>query len=259
VLTSDPTRTLTISPAGSDRGTYKITSSDVTNYFKAWATASNAGGTSSQANSSQVGPATVAPPTIISLAGPTVSRNSTSTYIYSTTNGSWNGSPTSYAYQWYCYKSLPYPPYSSYITISGATSATSPDVSAYVGYDIYCIVTATNSAPTSGTATSNFLTITTATGGSAPPTPTVSGNNSLAVGGTFTWSSTGATSYTWTVYNPNGTINGTYSVSPGTSTKTSWRPGYDGKWAGSGNYSLYVYATNSAGNSATANVTTYMT
>jgi hypothetical protein len=54
VLTSDPLRAST----SSSSGTYTITSSDVSNYFKAFATASNAGGTSTQAFSSQVGPAT---------------------------------------------------------------------------------------------------------------------------------------------------------------------------------------------------------
>jgi hypothetical protein len=57
VLTSDPSRTLSMS--NSTTGTYTITSSDVPNYFKAWATASNSAG-SNTAASSQVGPATTA-------------------------------------------------------------------------------------------------------------------------------------------------------------------------------------------------------
>ena len=53
VLTSDPLRASTTNSTG----TYTITSSDVPNYFKAFATATNAGGTSSQVSSTQVGPA----------------------------------------------------------------------------------------------------------------------------------------------------------------------------------------------------------
>ena len=100
VLTSDPLRASTTSASG----TYTITSSDVPNYFKAWATASNAGGTSTQAFSSQVGPAytPVVPgaPTINSSSSTTSSitlnftkgTNSTSTRAY--LNGSFDGSTT---------------------------------------------------------------------------------------------------------------------------------------------------------------------
>jgi len=59
VLTSDPQRGSTTSSSA----TYTITSSDVPNYFKAWATASNTAGTSADASSSQVGPATTPPVT----------------------------------------------------------------------------------------------------------------------------------------------------------------------------------------------------
>jgi hypothetical protein len=59
VLTSDPQRGSTTSSSA----TYTITSSDVGKYFKAWATASNTAGTSSDASSSQVGPATTPPVT----------------------------------------------------------------------------------------------------------------------------------------------------------------------------------------------------
>jgi hypothetical protein len=62
VLTSDPLRASTTSTSG----TYTIASGDVGKFFKAFATATNSGGTSTEASSTQVGPATVAPiiPTI---------------------------------------------------------------------------------------------------------------------------------------------------------------------------------------------------
>ena len=53
VLTSDPLRASTSSASG----TYTIVAGDVPNYFKAFATASNSAGTSTEANSTQVGPA----------------------------------------------------------------------------------------------------------------------------------------------------------------------------------------------------------
>ena len=53
VLTSDPLRASTSSASS----TYTIVSGDVPNYFKAFATASNSAGTSTEANSTQVGPA----------------------------------------------------------------------------------------------------------------------------------------------------------------------------------------------------------
>jgi hypothetical protein len=91
-----------------------------------------------------------------------------------------------------------------------------------------------------------------------PYTPMVSADNGLPVGGTFYWYSSNATDYIWTVYNPNGTINGTFSVSPGTGTRNFWSPAVQGTWAGAGNYTLYVYAHNAAGYSSVASITLYM-
>ncbi len=67
VLTSDPLRASTSSTSG----TYTIVSADVPNYFKAFATASNSAGTSTEASSTQVGPAVSAatvPGTVNSLS-----------------------------------------------------------------------------------------------------------------------------------------------------------------------------------------------
>jgi len=44
-----------------------------------------------------------------------------------------------------------------------------------------------------------------------------------------------------------------------TYTGTSFRPGYDGTgWQGSGNYTIYVSATNSGGSSVVSSLTTFM-
>jgi hypothetical protein len=88
-----------------------------------------------------------------------------------------------------------------------------------------------------------------------PGTPSISGNNSLAVGGTFSWSATNATSYAFSVYGPSGLQYSTYGGYVGT---TSFRPGYDATWQGAGTYTIYVYAHNSGGDSSTASLSTYM-
>jgi hypothetical protein len=79
-------------------------------------------------------------------------------------------------------------------------------------------------------------------GGSAPTSVSVSGNNSLAIGGTFSWGATGATSYNVTINGPSGNV-----VSLTNTSTTSYRPGYDGGWQGSGNYDCYVTAVNDYG------------
>lgn len=82
VLTSDPLRASTSSTSG----TYTITSGDVPNYFKAFATATNSGGTSTEASSTQVGPAVSAstvPGTVNSL---------TATSLLSGSNLNWSAS-----------------------------------------------------------------------------------------------------------------------------------------------------------------------
>ncbi len=82
VLTSDPLRASTSSTSG----TYTITSADVPNFFKAFATASNSAGTSAEASSTQVGPAvaaTTVPGTVNSL---------TASSLLSGTNLNWSAS-----------------------------------------------------------------------------------------------------------------------------------------------------------------------
>ena len=80
VLTSDPLRASTSSTSG----TYTITSGDVPNYFKAFATASNSAGTSTEASSAQVGPA-VAVSTV-----PGIVTSFTATSSLASTTLSWN-------------------------------------------------------------------------------------------------------------------------------------------------------------------------
>lgn len=86
VLTSDPLRASTTSSSG----TYTIQSADVPNYFKAWATVTNSGG-SGYAASIQVGPATAAPVTY------SVTWNSNGGSPSVSTTGPYNSGTTHYA------------------------------------------------------------------------------------------------------------------------------------------------------------------
>ena len=103
-----------------------------------------------------VGTVPLPAPTIISGYEP-VNTNTSNTRNFSVTNGSWNNSPTGYSYQWKAFTYLAYPPYTSTINV-GTNSSSYSGISTYDGYSIYCVVTATNAGPSSGTATSNSIT-----------------------------------------------------------------------------------------------------
>jgi hypothetical protein len=183
VLTSDPLRASTSSTSG----TYTITSADVPNFFKAFATASNSAGTSTEVSSTQVGPATLPAP--VNTSAPTIAPTSGTAGVttYSVTSvGSWTNSPTSYAYQWQ-YNDQG----AVYLSISGATSSSySPPSnfnSIYIS-PIRCSVTASNSGG-SATAFSNTATV-------SAPVVTVPGlvtsftaTSSLS-GSTLSWNAT---------------------------------------------------------------------
>lgn len=103
----------------------------------------------------------------------------------------------------------------------------------------------------------------TGTRANAPATPapvlsSITGDNSLAVGGTFSWSFTNSpTAYSVFCTGPTGTVFTTSNAY--TYTGTTFRPGYDGTgWQGSGNYTIYVSARNSGGDSAVASFTRFM-
>jgi hypothetical protein len=107
-------------------------------------------------SSTAVGTVPIPAPTIISGAEP-VNTNTSGTRNFSVTTGSWNNSPTGYSYQWKAQTYLAYPPYVNTINV-GTNSSSYSGISTYDGYSIYCIVTATNAGPSSGTATSNAIT-----------------------------------------------------------------------------------------------------
>jgi hypothetical protein len=123
--------------------------------------------------------------------------------------------------------------------------------------------TASNSAGTSSTVqSSNTITSTAAGGGGAAPVLiSITGNNSLQYGGTFTWSfSNSPTAYSIFVSGPNGTVYST--INAYTYSTTTFRPGYDGNISPppfpSGSYTINVSARNASGDSTVATVTTFM-
>ena len=151
-------------------------------------------------------------PTAIELAPPVVTRT-TNTYNYSTTNGSWNNSPTSYSYQWKAQTSLPYPPYYNTINV-GTDSSSYTSSSTYDYYSIYCIVTASN-AGGSNMASSNSIQNTPVTTDAAPvnttlPSITPTSGNAGATTytcdpGVWTGSPTPTITYQWQ-YNDQGSL-----------------------------------------------------
>lgn len=127
--------------AGASASTYTLAAADVGATIRAVVTASNAGGSS---------PATSAPTAIVAsspsapsnTALPAVTGQTVQGGPLTTTNGSWNGSPTSYSYQWdHCDSSG-----ANCSAISGATSSTYTLAAGDVGHTIRSVVTATNAS-----------------------------------------------------------------------------------------------------------------
>ncbi len=97
-------------------------------------------------------------------------------------------------------------------------------------------------------------------GGNPPGTPTITGNNTLPLGGTFSWTFTGGTApFTYSVFcsGPSGTVFTTSNQY--TWGSASFRPAYDGTggtngtgWQGAGNYQISVSVRDSLGLTSSA-------
>ena len=154
--------------SGATSSSYTLAGSDVGDTIRVVVTATNAGG-STPATSAQT--ATVTSPPAPSNSGvPVVSGSAQQGDVLTTSNGSWSGSPTSYAYQWQdCNGSG-----ASCSGISGATSSSYTLAAGDVGHTVRSVVTATN-AGGSTPADSAVSGVVAASGGSggSPPTDTV--------------------------------------------------------------------------------------
>jgi hypothetical protein len=151
VLTSDPLRASTTSTSGS----YTITSSDVPNYFKAWATATNSGG-STVASSAQVGPAAGTP----TGTAPTTPSGLSNSYSSGPSwTGSWSASSGTapITYYWSLYQAQTSGGAVT-ATASGSTTGTSftQSMNSANGLWAYFTVYANNAYGNSMTATSGW-------------------------------------------------------------------------------------------------------
>ena len=241
-----------------------------TYYF--WVSASNTNDVWTSYSSSPRGQATPSAPVSIPSGGSvSLSGSNTAGSVITANTSGWSGSPTSYDVYITTTTAVrdPVSTDSRVASSNGLSSVTytitSSDAISPVNR-FRAFATASNTAGTSTPVVQSANTIVTAQsgggggggGGAAPVLVSITGNNSLAVGGTFSWSfSNSPTSYSVFVQGPTGT---NYTTSNQyTYTGTSFRPGYDGfGWQGSGNYTIYVSARNSSGDSAVASVTTFM-
>ena len=143
---------------GAAGSTYTVQASDVGHTTRAVVTATNTGGSAS-ATSGQTATVSPLPPT--NTTAPSISGTAQQGQTLTTSNGSWSGSPTSYAYQWQDCDSSG----NNCSSIGGATSISYTLVGSDVGNTIRVVVTATN-AGGSGSATSTQTGVV-----SAPPAP----------------------------------------------------------------------------------------
>jgi hypothetical protein len=128
---------------GATSTTYALASSAIGYTIRVAETATNAGGSATVA-SNQTGVVTAqsASSAPSSTAAPLISGTAQQGQTLTTSNGSWSGSPTSYAYQWQdCDNSG-----NSCAIIGGATSSSYSLASGDVGHTIRAIVTATNAS-----------------------------------------------------------------------------------------------------------------
>ena len=126
---------------GTNASTYTLVIADSTAAITCVVTATNAGG-STPATSNTITAGNYAP---VNTVAPDVTGLAYVGDVLTTTDGTWTGSPTSYSYQW-----------KRGVTNIGTNVNTHTLVSADAGFNITCVVTATN-ASGSTNATSNVI------------------------------------------------------------------------------------------------------
>ncbi len=138
--------------AGATHSTYGLKSADIGHTIRVQETASNASGASETVTSAHTSKVLPLPP--INVDPPTISANVSSLFTVglglTEAHGVWNGSPTSYTYQWELCNSAG----ASCTAISGASTQTFTLTSADVGGTLRVQETATNAGGASQPATS---------------------------------------------------------------------------------------------------------
>ena len=155
--------------SGATSSSYTLASGDVGHTIRVAVTATNAGGSTS-ATSAQTATVSAAPAPS-NTAVPAVSGTAQQGDTLTTTNGSWTGSPTSYAYQWQdCNTSG-----ASCSTISGATSSSHTLASSDVGDADRVVVSACNTSGCGPATSAQTATVSAAPAPSSTGVPVVSG------------------------------------------------------------------------------------
>lgn len=267
--TSNPPTTgnLLVASSTSSSVSYTITDSDAAApafYFKAFATATNSGGTSSQVESNVV--LSVVRPVAPSGGSVTLSGSGVAGTSLTASTSGWSGSPTSYNI--YIYASTSNPPYMSDVfKASSASTSVSYTVTTFDAspppYYFRAFATATNAAGTSSIAVSSVI-LSSLPAVSAPSTPTgVTNTYNGGTSYTFSWNaSSGATGYyinygensTAPSSNPPASIVGNVRSNVVFTSSTS----YSFTSLSSSNYvGFQVAATNSGGTSSYSSPTVY--
>ena len=248
------------SASGTATTTVSATGLQPNRSYSTTVTAINAGGTATNTVSQTTPSAPVSAPSggSVSLSG-----SSTPGSVITASTSGWSGSPTSYDVYITTALSPTIPTSgSTRVASSGGGSSTTYTITssdAIAPVNIFrAFATASNSGGTSATVQSSNTITATAPAGAVPVLISLTGNNSLLVGGTFSWSfSNSPTAYSLFVTGPSGTVYTTSNAY--TYSTTTFRPGYDGTgWQGSGTYTIYVSAQNASGNSAVASLSTFM-
>jgi len=125
---------------GATASSYKLAAGDVGHTMRVVVTASNAGGSTKASSepSSAVVAATTPPP--VNTALPKISGTAKEGQTLSASEGSWSGSPTSYAYQWEDCNSSG----AACSEIGGARTSSYKLLASDVGHTVRVVVTATN-------------------------------------------------------------------------------------------------------------------
>ena len=240
VLTSDPLRASTSSTSG----TYTIVSGDVPNYFKAFATASNSAGTSTEASSTQQGPA-VAAPTAPSAPSPSVTSGPTQTTATVSWSAPANGGSaiTSYEAQLGSY---------GYVNIGNVLSSSISGLTASTSYTYY--VRAINAIGTSPAGSVSFTTLAAPvpSGGTVSLSPSGSQYEGVTLTASTTSWSGSPSSYSVRIYadtsNPPTTGSVLKASSGGASSVTYAITTFDAS-APAFYFKAFATATNSGGTS----------